>query len=205
MQVSIYRLKFDAQQPIEMKLLRHEPLFDLRAVRHLEFDQHLSFLHVQQNSRCPNLSGCVDLPDKFGGSLAGQTGQRVLREIAGHSNSDSAGMSVESKYTAILTFGNACRGQTHFGFRGFSPFTQPSVVAVAEGIPFIALTNYDVERLYQLKGDIVSRGVKAVTGFDMPVFSKRRFQHGAVSKDTLRSKLPFREAEYRQKFLSLYP
>ncbi len=93
----------------------------------------------------------------------------------------------------------------HFGFRGFSPFTQPAVIAVAESIPFIALTNYDVERLYQLKGDIVSRGVKAVTGFDMPVFSKRRFQHGAVSERTLHSRLPFREAEYRQKFLSLYP
>ncbi len=93
----------------------------------------------------------------------------------------------------------------HFGFSGFSPFTRTSVVAVAEGIPFIALTNYDVERLYQLKGEIVSRGVKAVTGFDMPVFSKRRFQHGAVSEDTMRSRLPFREAEYRQKFLSLYP
>jgi asparagine synthase (glutamine-hydrolysing) len=92
----------------------------------------------------------------------------------------------------------------HFGFRGFSPFTQPSVIAVAEGIPFIALTNYDVERLYQLKGDIVARGVKAVTGFDMPVFPKRRFQHGAVAEATMHSRLPFREAEYRQKFLSLY-
>jgi asparagine synthase (glutamine-hydrolysing) len=93
----------------------------------------------------------------------------------------------------------------HFGFNGFSPFTRTSVIAVAEGIPFIALTNYDVERLYQLKGEIVSRGVKAITGFDMPVFSKRRFQHGALSQDTMRSRLPFREAEYRQKFLSLYP
>jgi asparagine synthase (glutamine-hydrolysing) len=92
----------------------------------------------------------------------------------------------------------------HFGFVGFSPYTQPSVIAVAEGIPFIALTEYDVERLYGLKGDIVSRGVKAVTGFDMPAFSKRRFQHGAVSQETLDSRLPFREAEYRQKFLSLY-
>ncbi len=92
----------------------------------------------------------------------------------------------------------------HFGFSGFSPFTQPSLIAVAEGIPFIALTGYDVKRLYQLKGEIVSRGVKAVTGFDMPVFSKRRFQHGAVSETTLHSRLPFREAEYRQKFLSLY-
>jgi len=92
----------------------------------------------------------------------------------------------------------------HFGFLGFSPFTQPSVIAVAEGIPFVALTNYDVDRLYQLKGEIVSRGVRAITGFDMPVFSKRRFQHGAVSETTLHSRLPFREAEYRQKFLSLY-
>ncbi|HTZ56737.1 MAG TPA: asparagine synthase-related protein [Acidobacteriaceae bacterium] len=92
----------------------------------------------------------------------------------------------------------------HFGFYGFSPYTQPSLIAVAEGIPFIALTNYDIERLYQLKGDIVSRGVKAVTGFDMPVFPKRRFQHGAVSERTLHHRLPFREAEYRRKFLSLY-
>ena len=93
----------------------------------------------------------------------------------------------------------------HFGFRGFSPFTQPSLIAIAEGIPFIDLTNYDVERLYQLKGEIVARGVKAVTGFDMPVFPKRRFQHGALAETALHSALPFREAEYRQKFLSLYP
>ena len=93
----------------------------------------------------------------------------------------------------------------HFGFLGFSPFTQPAVVAVAESIPFIELTDYDVERLYRLKGEIVSRGVKAVTGLEMPVFCKRRFQHGAVAESTMHSRLPFREAEYRQKFLSLYP
>ena len=93
----------------------------------------------------------------------------------------------------------------HFGFRGFSPYTQPSLIAVAEGIPFIHLTNYEVERLYQLKGEIVARGVKAVTGFEMPVFPKRRFQHGAVAETTMHSAMPFREAEYRQKFLSLYP
>ena len=53
----------------------------------------------------------------------------------------------------------------HFGFRGFSPFTQPSVIAVAEGIPFIALTDYDVERLYQLEGRHRRRAeCKAVTG-----------------------------------------
>ena len=93
----------------------------------------------------------------------------------------------------------------HFGFRAFSPFTQPAVIAVAEAIPFIALTGYDVERLYALKGDIVGRGVKEVTGFDMPIFPKRRFQHGALSEADMQSHLPLREAEYRQKFLSFYP
>jgi asparagine synthase (glutamine-hydrolysing) len=92
----------------------------------------------------------------------------------------------------------------HFGFHGFSPFLQPSVIAVAEAIPFIELTNYDVPRLYELKGEIVSRGIQAVTGLKMPVFPKRRFQHGALPAAVLRERLPFREAEYRQHFLSLY-
>ena len=92
----------------------------------------------------------------------------------------------------------------HFGFHGFSPFLQPSVIAVAEAIPFIELTNYDVPRLYELKGEIVSRGILAVTGLQMPVFPKRRFQHGALPATVLRERLPFREAEYRRHFLSLY-
>lgn len=94
--------------------------------------------------------------------------------------------------------------ERHFGFDGFSPYTRPSVIAVAEAIPFIQLTDYSVERLYELKGEIVSRGVEAVTGMKMPVFPKRRFQHGALPVEALRSKLPFREAEYRKQFLSLY-
>jgi asparagine synthase (glutamine-hydrolysing) len=92
----------------------------------------------------------------------------------------------------------------HFGFSGFSPYTRPDVIAVAEAIPFIKLTEYSVERLYELKGEIVSRGIAAVTGFKMPVFPKRRFQHGAIPEDALRTRLPWREAEYRKKFLSLY-
>jgi asparagine synthase (glutamine-hydrolysing) len=89
-------------------------------------------------------------------------------------------------------------------FSGFSPYTMPSVIAVAEAIPFKELTNYDVDRLYALKGEVVSRGVEAVTGMKMPVFTKRRFQHGALSEDSLRQRLPYREAEYRNRFLSLY-
>ena len=92
----------------------------------------------------------------------------------------------------------------HFGFRGFSPFTRPKVIAVAESIPFIDLTNYSVERLYELKGEIVSQGVASLTGLKMPVFPKRRFQHGAMAEQTMRKTLPFREAEYRKQFLSRY-
>jgi len=93
----------------------------------------------------------------------------------------------------------------HHGFRGFSPFTRPGVIGVAEAIPFIELTQYDVSRLYELKGEIVARGVKAVTGFEMPVFPKRRFQHGAVSEASLHRRLPYLEADYRKQFLSFYP
>jgi asparagine synthase (glutamine-hydrolysing) len=92
----------------------------------------------------------------------------------------------------------------HFGFCGFSPYTRPSVLTVAEAIPFIRLTDYDVPRLYELKGEIVSRGVAAVTGLKMPVFPKRRFQHGALPAEVMKSRLPGREAEYRKQFLSLY-
>ena len=92
----------------------------------------------------------------------------------------------------------------HFGFKGFSPFTRPDVVEVAEGIPFVELTGYDVDKLYALKGDIVGRGVKSALGFDMPVFEKRRFQHGATSVDSLRENIPAREGQLRKKFLELY-
>ena len=92
----------------------------------------------------------------------------------------------------------------HFGFDGFSPFTQPNVIEVAEAIPFAALTGLSVEKLYALKGEIVSRGVKAVTGLNMPVFPKRRFQHGALPRENLRRHLPSTEAECRQTFHSLY-
>ena len=91
-----------------------------------------------------------------------------------------------------------------YGFAGFSPYAQPAVVAVAEGIPFAALTRYDVPTLYALKGEIVGRGVKAVTGFDMPVFPKRRFQHGAIQAEAMRARLGGTEQAYRRAFHGLY-
>jgi len=92
----------------------------------------------------------------------------------------------------------------HFRFEGFSPFTRPNVIEIAEGIPFTELTGMDVEKLYALKGEIVARGVKSITGLEMPVFPKRRFQHGALPVDRLHQHLPGREIDYRQRFLSLY-
>ncbi len=90
------------------------------------------------------------------------------------------------------------------GFAGFSPYTRPDVIDVAEGIPFAALTGYDVPALYALKGEIARRGVKAVTGFDMPVFPKRRFQHGTTSVDTMRQRLGHSERDYRHAFERLH-
>ncbi|HVX50483.1 MAG TPA: asparagine synthase-related protein [Chitinophagaceae bacterium] len=90
------------------------------------------------------------------------------------------------------------------GFKGFSPYTLPNVIEVAEGVPFIQLTNWSEEALYALKGEIVSRGIKAVTGFDMPVFEKRRFQRGAVSESSFNQVFPRDEMGYRSYFNSLY-
>jgi asparagine synthase (glutamine-hydrolysing) len=92
----------------------------------------------------------------------------------------------------------------HYGFAGLSPFTRPNVIDVAEGIPFARLTDMSVERLYALKGEIVARGVKSITGLNMPIFAKRRFQHGAVSVEKLRERTSGQETEYRKQFLALY-
>ena len=75
---------------------------------------------------------------------------------------------------------------------------------MAEGIPFDDLTHSSVEKLYALKGEVVARGVRAITGLDMPVFPKRRFQHGALPADRMRQRLPDEEAAYRRQFLALY-
>jgi asparagine synthase (glutamine-hydrolysing) len=92
----------------------------------------------------------------------------------------------------------------HCGFKGFSPFTRPSVIAVAEATPFAELTGFDVPKLYELKGEIVSRGLFALTGLQMPIFPKRRFQHGAIPEDILHRRLPHAETDYRNQFLALY-
>ena len=89
-----------------------------------------------------------------------------------------------------------------FGFHGFSPFALPNVIAVSEGIPFIELTGWQHDKLYALKGEVVRRGVDAITGLSMPIFEKRRFQHGAADGEAFLSLFPVNEAEYRNAFAS---
>jgi asparagine synthase (glutamine-hydrolysing) len=90
------------------------------------------------------------------------------------------------------------------GFVGFSPFTRPAVVAVAEAVPFAELAGGSTERLYALKGEILARGVRAVLGRELPVFGKRRFQHGAVGAEAARRLYAAGEAAYRRRFLAHY-
>jgi asparagine synthase (glutamine-hydrolysing) len=105
-------------------------------------------------------------------------------------------------YSRGCVRGYAC-ASSH-GFVAFSPYTRPSVITVAEAIPFAALTAGSTERLYALKGEIVARGIRAVLGVDMPVFEKRRFQHGSVSRDAIARLFPQNEARYRRHFQALY-
>ncbi|NNE69813.1 MAG: asparagine synthetase B family protein [Rhodothermales bacterium] len=92
----------------------------------------------------------------------------------------------------------------HLGFSGFSPFAVTEVIAVAEGIPFIELTDWDHERLYALKGEVVARGIRQLTGEAMPVYEKRRFQRGVVDDSTFEDVFPESEMPYRIAFAEAY-
>jgi asparagine synthase (glutamine-hydrolysing) len=121
------------------------------------------------------------------------------------------GWGVESIKHSLTYSGGLSRGYMRtyspadkLGFSSFSPYTLLNVIEISEGIPYIEMTNWDHEKLYELKGKIVAAGVKAVTGMDMPVFEKRRFQHGAASPNTFASHFPANERAYRKEFLSKY-
>jgi asparagine synthase (glutamine-hydrolysing) len=64
------------------------------------------------------------------------------------------------------------------GFTAFSPFSVRSVIAAAAAIPFEQVLGGHIERLYTLKQDVVSAGLRSVLGIEMPVNPKRRFQDG---------------------------
>jgi asparagine synthase (glutamine-hydrolysing) len=105
-------------------------------------------------------------------------------------------------YSRGCVRGYACA--RHYGFVSFSPYTRAPVIAVAEAVPFAELTCGSHERLYALKGEIVSRGVRAVLGYEMPIYPKRRFQHGSAAPATAARLFTEDEARYRRHFHALH-
>ncbi len=135
----------------------------------------------------------------------------TIRSVLNNTMLYQEGWGVDKIKHSLTYTGGQSRGHVRsyapsrvLGFKGFSPYALPNVIEVAEGIPFIELTNWDEQELYSLKGEIVKRGIKAVTGFDMPVFEKRRFQRGAADEETFKQMFADDEMEYRTYFNSLY-
>jgi asparagine synthase (glutamine-hydrolysing) len=89
-----------------------------------------------------------------------------------HSLAYSGGLS--RSYVRTYAPASAC------GFDAFSPFTVRSVIAEALAIPFEQVVDGREERLSTLKQDVVRSGIAALTGIEMPINQKRRFQDGAA-------------------------
>lgn len=131
----------------------------------------------------------------------------TIRSVLNNRMLYQEGWGVESLKHSLVYSGGLSRACTrnfapvcHFGFESFSPFMSPSVIELAEGIPFKALTDWQHEALYRLKGEVVVCGVEAVTGIKMPNFQKRRFQHGATSQAAFADLFPESPAAYRRAF-----
>lgn len=140
-----------------------------------------------------------------------QNPELTIRSVLNNMMLYQEGWGVHTMKHSLTYSGGQSRGHVRsyaparaYEFHGFSPYALPNVIDVAEGIPFIELTNWDHEKLYALKGEIVRRGVEAVTGFAMPTFPKRRFQHGAGNEPALSAKFPNDQAVYRKAFAQLF-
>jgi asparagine synthase (glutamine-hydrolysing) len=135
----------------------------------------------------------------------------TIRSVVNNRMLYQEGWGVESIKHSLTYSGGYSRGCVRsyacaraYAFDAFSPFTRPAVIAVAEAIPFAELTKGSHELLYALKGEIVYRGVRAVLGLEMPIFPKRRFQHGSVSPDQAPRLFPESEMRYRRHFETLH-
>ena len=129
----------------------------------------------------------------------------TIRSVLNNTMLYQEGWGVEAIKHSLTYSGGQSRGHIRTaaparacGFVGFSPYALPNVIEVAEGIPFIELTDWDHSRLYALKGEIVRRGVEAITGQTMPIFEKRRFQRGVVDEAGFEQLFGHSEAEYRR-------
>jgi asparagine synthase (glutamine-hydrolysing) len=135
----------------------------------------------------------------------------TIRSVVNNRMLYQEGWGVEAIKHSLTYSGGLSRGcvrgyapARRHGFLPFSPFSRPRLIAVAEAIPFAELTHGSHEVLYSLKGEVLRRGIQRVTGQELPVFPKRRFQHGAVPEETFRGRFDLRPARYRSHLLSLY-
>jgi len=118
------------------------------------------------------------------------------------------GWGVESIKHSLTYSGGLSRGCVRgyapahrYGFCIASPHTTPAVVAIAGAIPFAELAQGSHETLYQLKGEVLRRGVARVLNVELPVFPKRRFQHGAMSAALFEGRFGGAAARYRAHLL----
>lgn len=133
----------------------------------------------------------------------------TIRSVVNNRMLYQEGWGVEALKHSLTYSGGHSRGcvrgwapARRFGFVPFSPFTRPAVVAVAEAIPFAALTAGSHERLYALKGEVLARGLRRHLGVEVPIAPKRRFQHGAGG-EALAARLAHPEELYRAHFASV--
>ncbi len=140
-----------------------------------------------------------------------ENSELTIRSVLNNTMLYQEGWGVHAIKHSLVYSGGQSRGHIRtfapastLGFEGFSPFALPQVIEVAEGIPFIELTDWDHGKLYALKGEIIRRGVRSVMNFDMPVFEKRRFQHGALDRQSFDQLFPGDEDTYRRAFIELW-
>jgi len=135
----------------------------------------------------------------------------TIRSVLGNRMLYQEGWGVDAVKHSLVYSGGQSRGHVRtsapassLGFQGFSPYAVADVIETAEAIPFVDLTDWDHSRLYQLKGDVVAAGVKAITGVEMPIFPKQRFQRGAAAESTFDQLFPQSDQEYRNAFAEIF-
>jgi len=132
----------------------------------------------------------------------------TIRSVVNNPLLYQEGWGVEAIKHSLTYSGGLSRGcvrsyapLARFGFVGYSPFMRPGLVALASAIPFADLASGSHDRLYALKGEILTRGVAAVLGRELPRFAKRRFQEGAGAA-RLAEAFAVPPQQYRQHFLA---
>ena len=135
----------------------------------------------------------------------------TIRSVVNNRMLYQEGWGVEAIKHSLTYSGGLSRGcvrgyapARRHGFSPFSPFSRPRTIAAAEAIPFAELARGSHEALYGLKGEVLRRGLWRVTGLDLPVFPKRRFQHGAAPEETFRGRFGLHPLRYRSHLLSLH-